>query len=52
MNEDINDDLKFKNSLVSMVYVKKFQRCRVVRVNPLAAKLFNLNFHPLKVVSL
>ena len=24
---------------------------RAVRVNPLTAKLFNLNFHPLEVVS-
>ena len=29
-----------------MVYIKIFQRN-----NPLAAKLFNLNFHPLEVVS-
>ena len=31
-----------------MIYTKIFS---VVRVNPLTAKLFNLNFHPLEVVS-
>ena len=35
-----------KNPLVSMVYTKIFQR-----FNPLTAKLFNLNLHPLEVVS-
>ena len=30
-----------------MVYTKYFS---VVRINPLTAKLFNLNFHPLEVV--
>ena len=36
-----------------MVYEQIFQRGiqQLVRVNPLTAKLFNLNFHPLEVVS-
>ena len=35
-----------KNTLVSIVYTKIFQR-----FNLLTAKLFNLNFHPPEVVS-
>ena len=36
----------WKKTLVSMVYIQLFQR-----LNPLHAKLFNLNFHPLEVLS-
>ena len=38
--------LILEHTLVSMVYTKIFQR-----FNSLSAKLFNLNFHPLEVVS-
>ena len=45
----IYDVLKLKeNILVSMVYTEYFSP---VRVNPLTTKLFNLNLHPLEVVS-
>ena len=47
MKELINSELYDAfNHLVSMVYIRVFQ-C----FNPLAAKLFNLNFYPLEVVS-
>ena len=42
----IYDDFKLKTPLVSIVSTRLFQR-----FNPLTAKLFNLNFHPLEVVS-
>ena len=45
-NDDIYDDLKLKKPLVSMVCINIFQR-----YNPLTAKLFNMNFHSLEVVS-
>ena len=39
-----------KNPLVSIVYTQIFQRFNITRtINP--AKLLNLNFHPLEVVS-
>ena len=40
--------LNWKNLLVSMVHANIFQR---PGLNPLPAKLFYLNFHPLEVVS-
>ena len=46
-NYAIYDNLKLKKTpLLSIVCVKVVQR-----FNPLTAKLFNLNFHPLEVVS-
>ena len=43
---DIYDDFKMKKPFVVLVYIQIFQR-----FNPLTAKLFNLIFHPLEVVS-
>ena len=49
VNQNLYDGFKLKkNSMVRWFKQKDFS---VVRVNPLTAKLFNLNFHPLEVVS-
>ena len=44
-NQDIYDDFDLKRPFGLVVYTKLFHR-----FNPLTAKLFNLNFHPLEVV--
>ena len=46
-NKDIYNDFKLKKTyLVAILFYKLTQR-----FNPLTAKLFNLNFHPLEVMS-
>ena len=49
MNQkEFSDDFKLKRIKSPWIKPKQFS---IVRANPLTAKLFNLNFHPLEVVS-
>ena len=46
LNDVVNCSSKFNRSM----HVNVHEKC-IVQLNPLTAKLFNLNFHPLEVVS-